>query len=222
MLHKISVSPQENIVILRKIKVGVLRSDQCWAKFDPTGIKSPFGCLETKLKELPSAFKNAVIYDFSYVTPVVCGRVESLIQINWLVDQCLKGVSYPSCFFFFFKHIQILKRLRWESPPGTTAVCCTVVRLAFSEMETVLHVYVRIYVCVALITKGILCTCTCGCTEMTLFFMEQLKGSWKKKYDLNVQVNLKQRKTTNIYQEVTIIIYSRLTLLNVNHGVLQG
>lgn len=172
--------------------MGILRSDQCWAKFDPTGIKSPIGCLESKLREVPSAFKNPVIYDLFYVTPVICGRVESLIQINWLVDQCLKGVrGIQVGVFFFFKHIQILRRLRWESPPCTTAVCCTVVRLAFDEMEAVLHVYVRIYVCVALIPKGILCTCTCGCTEVTLFFMECLKRSWKKKYYLNFQVNLK-------------------------------
>lgn len=78
--------------------------------------------------------------------------------------------------------MKILRNLRWENLPCITAVCCTVVSLAFCKTETVLQGYVRTYVYVALIPKGVLHTCTCRCTEVILVFMEWLKGSsWKKK-----------------------------------------
>lgn len=58
----------------------------------------------------------------------------------------------------------------------------TVVSQTFCKTETVLKGYVRIHVYMALIPNGVLCTCTSQCTEVTLVFVEWLKGSsWKKK-----------------------------------------
>jgi len=42
-------------LIFRKVKVGILRSDQCWAKFDLTQIQGSTGCLEGKLRGVPRA-----------------------------------------------------------------------------------------------------------------------------------------------------------------------